>query len=1174
MEYFASPEIIPVVPRDTSTSMRSLPPYVTPCVSMAEFLHMMKSFPAEPTMCIKILDFGRAHRTSEKLTTLPGAAPKLIRPPEVVVYDDSEGRAGSVWSKSADIWAVGCTIYQIYYKTSYELISTWGSHNDFILRTVQLGGPPPDAWPGIWNTRSGHGNGTNNGDFCSRDEAWRNQEADSSSPLDGRKQAFIDLLKEMIVTNPDGRTPLADLLGHPFFAITNSETPSPTKDVEAVRQANFFFPASPMTVSSHLLLTHVCCDAYPQFRCLSCRSSYSPFNASFFARRTAATASRRPNSYTARFPTFFPRSARLDSTLGDRPSHRKTQKDPTIMTTKVELALVPTSDTPGTCIYVHHEKRSYVFGQVPEGTQRAFSCRKLHLGGTEHVFLSGPVRWSQMGGLIGYLLSVGGAIDSAKEARATMNSERAEKGQKLLRQLRNEGVTVHGADNLSHILASARPTIFRQNIDVRVIEFREDPRAADSTLTAPDWEDESIRVWKIPVRRARSSSPTKRPRSDSASSGSCKPASEPSDPSVAQWILEKIMFTGAHDNAMLISKSIDELKPDDDAIVVEGNRMRRYNGPFGVDAPKSFSGSAKAWVFPDANSVHPKGDLIGINTVSNGALPPTSYSETSMSYIMKCHDRRGKFNAQAAKDLGVKPQSFKLLTAGETVTTDSGTVVTPDMVLGERQPGRGIAVADISSRDFLDAFFERPEWTNAEIMAEVKTMYWVLGDGIVADPKIQQYIKAHPDIKHVLCSPNTCPNMISNSSSAETLAKLRRVDPDRFPFVAFDNTVDYAVPDNVPSLELGRTGHRSQLMPRLLHDDGPVASFTDLQLAYNAVDQEAIELAQKAKAKVTDPAFLARIERQEADIPNRDAEITALGTGSSVPNKHRNVSGTLIRVPGIGSYLLDCGEGTLGQIKRLFGPKGTAAVLRDLRCIVVSHLHADHHLGMASTIKAWYEQALADKSDALLAVSCIDRYRAVLEEIAQVEDIGFHRLRFPSCVGPHRDVTTAEQLGGLGAPDAFGLRRIRRVPVPHCWRSYATEFELVSGLRIAWSGDCRPSSQFARACRGAHLLVHECTFGDDKQDHAKAKNHSTMSEALGVAREMQARRTLLTHFSQRYGKADALQPIIEGDARGEEKEQSVLLAHDLMRVKLGDFQKAACYVPAIAQVLAKTATDA
>ncbi|XWW97491.1 hypothetical protein V2A60_005475 [Cordyceps javanica] len=846
------------------------------------------------------------------------------------------------------------------------------------------------------------------------------------------------------------------------------------------------------------------------------------------------------------------------------------------MTTTVELATVPTADTPGTCIYVHHEKRSYVFGHVAEGTQRAFSSRKLHMGGTEHVFLSGAIGWSQMGGLIGYLLSIGGALDAAKEFRAAENSKRAEKGQKLLRQLSNEGVTVHGADNLCHILASARPVIFRQPVSVRAMEYREDIRSADSSLTAPDWEDESIRVWKIPVRRDRSSSPAKRRRSDSATSNTSsdmyKPASEQSDPSVAGFIMERIMFTGSHDKIAMVPKNIDELKPEDDAIILDGNSLRRYDGPFGPDAPKTFGRTAKAWVFPAAGASPSKGGMEGISTISNGALPQTSYSETSMSYIMKCHDRRGKFNAQAAKDLGVKPPSFKLLTAGETVTTDSGTVVTPDMVLGERQPGKGIAVADIGSRDFLDPFFERPEWTNSEIMSDITSMYWILGDGLVSNPKIQQYIKAHPDIKHIICSPSTCPNMVSNPSSAEMLAKLRRIDPERFPFVTFDNTVDYQAPDDVTSIELGRAGHKVQIMPRLLYKDDAIAPFPDLQMAYNSVDEETLALAEKARAKETDPAFLARIERQEADIPNRDAEIIPLGTGSSVPNKHRNVSGTLIRVPGIGNYLLDCGEGTLGQIRRLFGAEGTASVLRDLRCIVVSHLHADHHMGMATTIKAWYEQALADKSDALLAISCIGRYRTVLQEISQVEDIGFHRLRFPSCSDARdRDHnTTALDLATLGAKDSFGLRGITRVPVDHCWRAYATELELVSGLRVAWSGDCRPSSKFARTCRGAHLLVHECTFDDDMQDHAKFKMHSTMGEALGVAREMQARRTLLTHFSQRYGKAGALQPSEDGET-GADKEESVLFAHDLMRVKLGDFQKAACYIPAIAQVMAKTA---
>jgi len=197
----------------------------------------------------------------------------------------------------------------------------------------------------------------------------------------------------------------------------------------------------------------------------------------------------------------------------------------------------------------------------------------------------------------------------------------------------------------------------------------------------------------------------------------------------------------------------------------------------------------------------------------------------------------------------------------------------------------------------------------------------------------------------------------------------------------------------------------------------------------------------------------------------------------------------------------------------------------------------------------------------------------MLEELSQVEDIGFHRLRFPSCPWPKdrdRDMTTREDLGD----ESFGLASIKRVPVPHCWRSYGTELELTSGLRIAYSGDCRPSSAFAQACRGAHLLVHECTFGDDKQDHARAKKHSTMGEALGVAREMQARRTLLTHFSQRYTKADSLRRAEgqgEGQAQDGPHEHGVLLAFDLMRVRLGDFQEAACYVPAVQMLMEKLA---
>jgi ribonuclease Z len=140
------------------------------------------------------------------------------------------------------------------------------------------------------------------------------------------------------------------------------------------------------------------------------------------------------------------------------------------------------------------------------------------------------------------------------------------------------------------------------------------------------------------------------------------------------------------------------------------------------------------------------------------------------------------------------------------------------------------------------------------------------------------------------------------------------------------------------------------------------------------------------------------------------------------------------------------------------------------------------------------------------------------------------------------------------------------VPVKHCERSYGTQLELTSGLRIAYSGDCRPSMEFARACEGAHLLVHECTFDSDKRADAVHKRHSTMAEALEVAAAMRARRTLLTHFSQRYTSGATLE---YKPADGQEA--SVLLAHDLMRVKLGDFQKAACFTPVIQELLSEVA---
>jgi glyoxylase-like metal-dependent hydrolase (beta-lactamase superfamily II) len=63
------------------------------------------------------------------------------------------------------------------------------------------------------------------------------------------------------------------------------------------------------------------------------------------------------------------------------------------------------------------------------------------------------------------------------------------------------------------------------------------------------------------------------------------------------------------------------------------------------------------------------------------------------------------------------------------------------------------------------------------------------------------------------------------------------------------------------------------------------------------------------------------------------------------------VSATLVQDPESGlCFLLDAGEGTLGQLRRRFTPEGAAEVINSLAFVSISHMHADHHGGLSSVL--------------------------------------------------------------------------------------------------------------------------------------------------------------------------------------------------------------------------------
>ncbi|KAG6234030.1 hypothetical protein E4U25_006146 [Claviceps purpurea] len=214
IDYYASPELIPVVPRYPQTPLSSMPLYVVKSTNMTKYLKLKKAFPGG-SVTVKIMGFGRAHRIN-KDPDLLGAVPRMIQPPEFVLDELCDDRIGSTWSEAADIWAVGCTLYDV--KSGGELISksTMDSLKDNLLRAIQFGGPPPETWPKVWITEDRQQENS----LCDRDQVWEVREADRNSSKiahDEERLAFLDFIKRMIITNPDERTPTTLLLSDPFM---------------------------------------------------------------------------------------------------------------------------------------------------------------------------------------------------------------------------------------------------------------------------------------------------------------------------------------------------------------------------------------------------------------------------------------------------------------------------------------------------------------------------------------------------------------------------------------------------------------------------------------------------------------------------------------------------------------------------------------------------------------------------------------------------------------------------------------------------------------------------------------------------------------------------------------------------------------------------------------------
>ena len=831
------------------------------------------------------------------------------------------------------------------------------------------------------------------------------------------------------------------------------------------------------------------------------------------------------------------------------------------MKSYIQVVSTPTADCRGTALILHFDKQKYLVGSLGEGTMRACNQFGARLLKVSDILITGRSEWGNLGGLVGIMLTIADSLKGSLAQHAENAAQRQSNQQKKEKAVIKPSVRFWGPQNLSHVVATCRRFVFRTGVPLSVQEVQE--MEAKRKGDEPDWSDEHIRVWSLSIKpKAKTDasrlSPRKRSWDDLNDGDSIPQPTYQEDRAEREQLIRKAvvenMFNSNWRLDTLVEMPLKSVKLPATIFVRDPvtKKTSKYTGPL-----------------PGGTEPVPDPDIpVYVRLPWPAALvrdlPGTNLSEDSVSYIIKNHPQRGKFQPEKAAALKIpKGKLWAALTKGESVTNESGETITPEMVLTPGKEGGGVAVLDIPTLDYVEPLLARAEWSNESIMNGVESFVWILGRGVSDSPELRRFMDERKGLTHLVSSPDYCPNELTYYSSTKSTLKLRTIDPDRFGAPIHSTSplsTGSALPDALPEhATLAKRGQVIHLEPQSKLDDAPPF---DQSLIKEELETEVLEAAEKAQQEIAKDQPL--LDAWKSTIPSPDAEVITLGTGSALPSKYRNVSSTLLRIPGYGSYLLDCGENTLGQLRRIFTPSELNDILTDLRMIWISHMHADHHLGTTSVIKAWYEavhsgipdkrpldpilfqespEIISEKLKAskMLSIVSDEVMHHWLAEYSTVEDFGYSRIA-PLAIIPNHPEYGPSQLFWVHSayprvpapihhvlPGLLNLQDLQAVSVNHCNGAKAVSLTCSNGFKASYSGDCRPSQAFARIGKDTTVLIHEATFDDELQGDALAKKHSTTSEALGVGEAMNAKAVVLTHFSQRYQKIPVMEAASEDD---------------------------------------------
>ncbi|KAL6062225.1 ribonuclease Z [Balamuthia mandrillaris] len=332
-------------------------------------------------------------------------------------------------------------------------------------------------------------------------------------------------------------------------------------------------------------------------------------------------------------------------------------------------------------------------------------------------------------------------------------------------------------------------------------------------------------------------------------------------------------------------------------------------------------------------------------------------------YAVHTPKLKGKFEMNKAKALGVPPGPLcGRLVKGETITTPSGRTVEPSECIGPSQPGPILLIVSCPSVHHIQALLSDElvnryhqdgidggvvtcviHLTPLHVLSHPAYIQWVnsfvdrqKNDGNQTPQKRNKKNEAVtqpgiPPIQHVFLHESvlSCKDKALFPSSSKHIAALHSIAPSIYPL-----PFDLSCSSSDMEEELGLRS----LFPNIQFTVGQHLERFSLQpVRSSSITDDTIVNAEENKN-----------ENDKNGIEDEAAKVVFLGTVASASNKIRNESGIYVHLdaPCGGGIILDAGSGTYLQMVRQFGYHKTQSLLRNLKCIWITHKHGDHCAGL------------------------------------------------------------------------------------------------------------------------------------------------------------------------------------------------------------------------------------